>query len=200
MNIPAILDFFIFDIDNKQLITSKIVPSDILDSKDIFLTEQPIPGLNFSPINLGGSGNRHISFTIPLIKRDPFFGNIAQLKLYECLRQPVANMANIFSGNLQFVPNPKVLFKYGTGSLPLIYYVKKCDFIHKQQWQNSLGEPQFSEIQLEFILDENNVLNKIEKTYRQMMSVIGQVQQSSESIQSNIISNPGKKENLGRPY
>ena len=57
-----------FDISNIQLITTKTVPGDMTDTKEVFLTETPIPGLNYSPIQHGGNGNRKIThgiFPIP---------------------------------------------------------------------------------------------------------------------------------------
>ena len=71
MNVP----FFIFDLFNFQLITVPQIPSDISDSKSVVLSETPRPGLNFNPINIGGMGNRKISFTLPLIKKNGSVGS-----------------------------------------------------------------------------------------------------------------------------
>ena len=77
-NVPAYnfnLPWFMYDLNNFQLITSKTVPGDISDSKKVFLTEVPIPGLNYSPVQTSGNGNRKISFTLPLLKKNNTIGN-----------------------------------------------------------------------------------------------------------------------------
>lgn len=168
-NIP----FFMFDISNYQLITVPTIPGDIQDSKDIVLTELPVPGLNFNPVQVGGGGNRKISFTLPLIRRNNTIGNLMILKQFEQLRNQATGFTGIFSS--QFLPNPQVLFYYGTGSIPLIYYVKKCDATHKAGWINEMGYPQYSEIQMELWLDENNIIYKGEEIFRKIMSITGQV-------------------------
>lgn len=183
---PLNLPWFLWDIDNSALITSQFIPGDITDTKNIVLAEQPIPGLNYSPINSGGMGNRKISMTIPLIKRDSVTGNVLLLKQFDNLRQPSAGLKNILRKSSQFMPNPKVLYKWGTGSIPLIYYVAKCDFTHKQHWINSCGEPQYSEIQIELILDEQDPLNRGEEIFRQLASLAGSTQGTIDLLQSKL--------------
>ena len=53
------IPWFMFDLTNFQLILSKPIPKRIADKKGIVLTEQPIPGLNFEPINHGGNKNSY---------------------------------------------------------------------------------------------------------------------------------------------
>lgn len=160
------LPWFMYDLYNNQLITSKTIPGDIKDSKDIFLTEIPIPGLNYAPIQTAGNGNRKISFVLPLIKRNNTVGNSLLLQQFHTLRNQATGLTNIFSQ--QFNPNPKVLYYWGTGSLPLEYYVSKCELTNKQGWVNQLGQPQFSEVSIELILDENNFLYKAEELFRKV--------------------------------
>lgn len=160
------LPWFMYDLYNKQLITSQTVPSDIKDSKDVFLTETPIPGLNYAPIQSAGNGNRKISFTLPLLKRNNTVGNSLLLQQFHALRNQATGLLNIFSN--QFNPNPKVLYYWGTGSLPLEYYVSKCELTNKQLWINQVGQPQFSEVNIELILDENNFLYKAEELFRKV--------------------------------
>lgn len=167
------LPFYIFDLNNFQIITSQFIPGDIADTKDIVYTETPIPGLNYQPVQSGGMGNRKIAFTLPLVKRDGIIGNVALLKQFDNLRQPSGSFVNIFKKDKQFTPNPKVLFSWGIGSIPLIWFVKKCDATHKKSWVNSFGQPQYSEIHIELILDESNVLNKAEDIFRQLASWTG---------------------------
>lgn len=158
------LPWFMYDIDNFQLITSQTVPGDISDNKQILLTEIPIPGLNYDPVQSSGNGNRKISFTLPLLKRNNTIGNSLLLQQFHALRNQAVGLANIF--NEQFKPNPKVLYYWGTGSVPLVYYVSKCDFTNKKLWTNQLGQPQFSEVNIELILDENHPIYKAEEIFR----------------------------------
>lgn len=165
------LPWFMFDITNKQLITSRTVPGDISDTKEIFLTETPIPGLNYSPVQNGGGGNRKLTFILPLMKRNNTIGNSLLLQQFAALRNQGVGLTSIFA--TQFNPNPKVLYYWGTGSVPLIYFVKKCDFSNKKQWSNQIGQPQYSEVQIELWLDENNILYRSEEVYRKI-SIITQ--------------------------
>jgi len=169
-----------FDISNKQLITTKTVPGDMADNKEIFLTETPIPGLNYSPVQYGGNGNRKISFTLPLVKRNNTVGNSLLLQQFSALRNQAVGLLDIFA--TQFNPNPKVLYYWGTGSVPLIYYVKKCDFSNKKQWTNQLGQPQFSEVNIELWLDENHVLYKAEEAFRKASIITQQAVVAFDAI------------------
>jgi len=163
------LPWFMYDISNFQLITSATVPSDIKDSKNVFLTEVPIPGLNYSPVQPSGNANRKISFSLPLLKRNNTIGNSLLLQQFNALRNQATGLTNVFSN--QFQPNPKVLYYWGTGSLPLEYFVTKCDLTNKQLWVNQQGRPQYSEVQLELTLDENSLLYKAEELYRKVSGV-----------------------------
>jgi len=174
------LPWFMFDISNKQLITTKTVPGDMADNKEIFLTETPIPGLNYSPVQYGGNGNRKISFTLPLVKRNNTVGNSLLLQQFSALRNQAVGLLDIFA--TQFNPNPKVLYYWGTGSVPLIYYVKKCDFSNKKQWTNQLGQPQFSEVNIELWLDENHVLYKAEEAFRKASIITQQAVVAFDAI------------------
>lgn len=160
------LPWFLFDLSNFQLITAATVPGDIKDSKDIYLTETPIPGLNYAPIQPSGNGNRKISFTLPLLKRNNTIGNSLLLQQFHALRNQSGGLLSIYSN--QFNPNPKVLYYWGTGSLPMEYFVSKCEMTNKKQWTNQLGQPQFSEVALELILDETSFLYKAEEIYRKV--------------------------------
>jgi hypothetical protein len=81
--------------------------------------------------------------------------------------------AKLFQGGQQFQPNPKVLYYWGTGSVPLEYYVTRCDFVHKSYFVNSLGSPQYSEISIELLLDETSPLYKAEESFRKVASLLG---------------------------
>lgn len=173
-NIPGLVGnvpWFMFDIDNIQLITNILIPGDISDTKNVILTETPIPGRNNAPVQYGGGGNRHVSFTIPLINRNNSIGNILLLKQFDLLRNQFVGLTSIFSD--QFRANPKVLYYWGIGSIPLLYYVAKCDATHKQHWTNNLGNPQYSELNVELILDEDNTLYTGEEIFRRASAITG---------------------------
>jgi hypothetical protein len=170
-NVP----WFLFDIYNLQLITSPVIPSDIKDTKQIILSETPIPGLNYAPINPAGGGNRKISFTLPLIKRNNSVGNVLLLQQFYMLRNQAVGLVDIFKGSGQFIPTPKVLYFWGTGSVPLVYFVSKCDATHKQGWVNQFGQPQYSEIEMELILDESDPLYVVEQIYQKISAYTGSI-------------------------
>lgn len=186
LNIPKYfihLPWYIFDISNLQLITSATIPSsDIKDVKNIVLTETPIPGLNFSPVTPGGTGNRKISFTLPIIKRNNTVGNVLLIKQFEMLRNNAVGLTGIFSQ--QFNTTPKVLFNWGSGSIPLVYWVAKCDFTHKQGMTNEMGFPQLTEVEFELILDETNPLYLAEEVFRKVSSLAGMVESAFDTIVS----------------
>ena len=156
------------------MITTPIIPGDISDTKNIVFAEIQIPGLNGQPIQSGGMGNRKISFTLQIINRDGLVGNLFLLKQIESLRNPAFRFNNIMQKTTQFNPNPKVLYYWGTNSVPLIYYVSKADIVHKGGWVNSFGKPKYSEVNIELILDEFHPLNKAEEIYRALSAITGQ--------------------------
>jgi hypothetical protein len=172
MHIP----WFMYDLTNKQLITTRYIPSDISDVKSMVFTETPIPGLNYQPFMPGGGGNRKISFTMPLIYKSIATGDVGLLKLFDALRNR-SSIGSVFGGgSYQFDANPKVLYFWGTGSIPLVYWVTKCDASHKQGWVNAFGQPQYSEIDIELTLDERDPLYKGEELFRSVMGLVGMVQ------------------------
>lgn len=181
---PFYLPWFIYDLGNKQLITSVTIPGDIKDSKDVVLAENPIAGLNYQPVSYGGGGNRKLSFTLPLIKRNNTVGNVLLLKQVENLRNQSVGLGGVFSG--QFNSNPQVLFNWGVGSVPLIWYVKKADATHKAGWTNAMGMPQYSEIEFELWLDESSWLYKSEEIFRKVSSLSGMVQGAWDVIDSQV--------------
>jgi hypothetical protein len=176
------LPWYMFDIDNKQLITTQTQPGSISDTKDVILVETPIPGLNYAPIQGGGNGNRKLSFTLKLVRRNNTVGNSLLLQQFAALRNQARDLRQLFS--TQFNPNPRVLYNWGTGSLPLIYRVKKCDPTNRELWYNQQGQPQFSEVAFELWLDESHPLYKAEEIYRAVSIYAGQAQAGIDNILS----------------
>jgi len=183
-HIPFNLPWFMLDLDNIQLITSTVIPGDISDTKNIVLTETPIPGKNYQPVQYGGGGNRKISFTLPLIKRNNTVGNVMIIKQFEMLRNQAVGLLGLFSK--QFNPTPQVLYYYGTGSIPLPYYVSKCGLSHKKGWVNELGNPQYSEVELELILNEDSPLYVGEEVYRKIMAMMGMVTGIMDTVSAQV--------------
>lgn len=179
--------WFMFDIDNKTLITSKPIPTgNISDVKSIVLTEQPVPGLGYEPISTGGFGNRKISFTIPLINRNKTIGNTLLLKQLDLLRHAVGEDFFSLSSQGQFARGPQVLYSWGTGSIPLVYFVSKCDFQHRTSLVNDIGFPGWTDCQIELILDQENPLYKVEEAFRKISAIAGSVVNTFNLIQSEI--------------
>lgn len=174
------LPWFIYDLSNDQLITSQTVPGDISDTKGVVLTETPIPGMNYDPVQPAGNNNRKISFTLPLLKRNNTVGNSLLLQQLHALRNQATGITSVFTN--QFTANPKVIYYWGTGSVPLVYFVSKCDFTHKKNWINQMGVPQFSEVQMELILDENNIVYKAEQVYRKACIIAQTALQAYDTV------------------
>jgi len=184
VNIPGLdlnIGWFMFDIDNLQLITNKYIPSEINDNKSIFYVETEVPGLSYSPVAFSGMGNRKLSFSFSIIEKNNSIGNLIILSQMKQLRQPKTGLLGVL-GDEQFKSNPRVLYSWGTGSIPLVYYVSKCDFVHKSNMTNQVGSPQNSEVQIELILDEPNVLNQVENTISSLTSKLATVNNVVNSV------------------
>lgn len=179
------LPFWMLDITNNQLILSKLIPGAISDKKNIVIVEQPIPGLNYAPVNQSGMGNRKIAFTIPSIKRNNTIGNVLLIKQWEVLRQKSFGITQIFTGRGQFTPNPKVVFNWGIGSIPLVWYVSNVDFSHRGEMVNQLGNPTFTDVNIELTLDEEDPVNKGEEIFRNISSFAGNLQALGDTFQPN---------------
>jgi len=175
-NIPKFsgnVPWWMYDLDNHQLITTSIIPSAIKDSKSIIIAETQIPGRNFQPSSQSGNGNRKIDFTLKILKRNNTVGNILILKQFEMLRNQSVGLVGILPK--QFQPNPKVLYYWGTGSLPQVYKVTKCDFEHQSEMVNEMGNPQYTNINIGLLLDETDPLYVGEEVFRKMSAIVGGV-------------------------
>jgi hypothetical protein len=172
---PSSLPWYMFDLYNKQLITSATIPEgEIKDVKSVVIVETPIPGRNFQPVSVGGNGNRKISFTLPIVNRNGSYGNILLVKQFELLRNQSAGFLGTAKKKGQFTPNPRVLYSWGIGSVPLVWYVSKCDFSHRAQMVNAIGFPQYSAVEIELTLDETDPLYKAEEMFRDIAAVLGE--------------------------
>lgn len=179
------LPWFMVDLDNFQLITSIPIPGDISDTKQPMIVETPVPGLSYQPVTPGGFGNRKISFTIPAIKKNNTIGNTLLVKQFESLRNQVTELFDPFGGD-QFVRGPKILYSWGTGSIPLVYWVHKCDFVHKGEVMNQLGFPQWTDVDIGLTLDEEHILYLAEEIFRKVATIAGTVINTFDVVESLI--------------
>lgn len=175
LKFPTNIPWFMYDLYNQQLITSATIPEgDITDSKSVVVTETPIPGRNFQPVSVGGNGNRKVSFTLPVINRNGYVGNLLMLKQFDLLRNQAQGPLGLSKSKGQFSPNPRVLYYWGVGSVPLVWYVTKCDFRHSSGMVNALASPQLTYVEIELLLDETDPLYKAEEAYRNVAAVLGE--------------------------
>lgn len=178
MAVPFRVPWFIMNLSDFQIITSPTVPSDISDQKGVVLAEQSIPGLNYQPVMPGGGENRKISMELQIVRRDNVSGNVTLIKQFERLRNRSPGLRGWRSS--RFSPVPKVLYYWGTGSLPLVYWVSRMNFTHQQNWVNAYGMPQVSTVDMELTLDEAHPLYQAEEMFRLVMGVGGEVLQAQE--------------------
>jgi len=177
--IPFNLPWFMWDLRNQQLIVSDKIPGDISDTKKIVVTETPIPGLNFDKVQSGGMGNRKVSFTLPILNKNNTIGNIIMLKQFEALRNTPVSMRDLFSTDVQFGGGNKVIYMWGTGnSVPLEYFVTKCEFVHNANFVNRFGNPQLSFVSIELLLDEESSLYRAEEMFRRLNTFVSGTQDS----------------------
>lgn len=173
----AALPWYIFDLSTYQLITSPTIPlGGIRDSKDIIIAETPIPGLNFQPVSTGGNGNRRISFQLPIVSRELLAGNVGLIKQFEALRNQSRGAMGVRPSVGQLARNPKVLYAWGVGSVPMQYYVTKCSFEHRADMVGRAGNPRYTLVDIELLLDETSVLYQIEEGWRSAMLMLGMTQ------------------------
>ena len=177
------IPWFMVDLDNFTILTSLTIPGDISDTKKIVMGESAVPGLGYEPLTPGGMGNRKVAFEIPIIKRNFPLGNTLILKGFEQLRNQVQGFLS-FGGGEQFSKGPKVLYYWGTNSIPLEYYVTKCDFVHKEGYVNEFGFTQFTAVSIELVLDEESLLYLGEQLFRQVSAIAGTVLNVIEVTQS----------------
>lgn len=177
---PMNMPWWMWDKTNKELITSKLVPGDISDTKKITLSETQTPGLNYDPISTGGAGNRKLAFQIPVVMRNNTVGNSLLLAQFDRLRENASGtiVASGFKqSESQFAPRPKVIYSYGIGQ-PLEFFVNACNFTHKTGFINELGYSKFTAVSIELWLDEESPLFIMAQSYRKLASFAGQIQNS----------------------
>lgn len=174
-------NWWMFDIDNKQLISLTTAPRSVSNTQSIKYTNLSVPGLDYEPSNYSGLGNPKISFSIQAIARNDILGNQTLIKQFENLRKPSTGLTSFFAKKESFVPNPRVLIQYGTGSsVPLVYFVKKCDMVHSL-W-TALGYPKVTDIALDLELDGTHPINVAETVASKAGSLVGMLQSAGNVI------------------
>ncbi len=168
------IPWYMFDLANYNLITSRTIPEEISDTKKPRLTEQGVPGLNYDPVISGGNHNRHLAFRIDLVSRDQLIGVTPLIKSLEMLRNQTQNLWTM--GKSDFNPNPKVLYCWGVGSIPMVCLVARVDFTHVSRMTGSAMQPTYSHCDIELIVDESNPLHKMEEMWRMASSILGMAQ------------------------
>jgi hypothetical protein len=191
MQFASSLPWFMFDLYNKQLITSATIPEGVIkDTKAIVITETPIPGRNFQPISTGGNGNRKISFSLPICRRNAVDGDMLLLKQFELLRNQSQGFLGKAAQRGQFSSNPKVLYSWGIASVPLVCYVTKCEFQHTANMVNAIGIPQHSVVDIELAIDETDPLYAAEEQFRNAAALLGGLESLFAIAQGKLGGNP----------
>lgn len=181
---PNKLNWWMFDLDNIQLISLTTVPENVADTKSIEHVSISVPGLGYKPMLFSGIDNKKISFTIRVIARNQVVGNQLYLQQFDSLRRPRVGLFSVFAEDEAFVPNPQVLYHYGSGStLPLVYYVTKIDMSHSKY--NNWGYPQVTDVSIELTLNENHLINMAEDVARKVAMVLGTIQ-SGTTLKSGL--------------
>jgi hypothetical protein len=170
------LPWFIFIKDFNILITSPTIPTSITDSKKIVYAEVPIIGKNYKQKIGVRNENRVISFTLPIINRNGILGNSNIMKAFDIMR----NADNPSLGSLvglgkstSFSGVPKVIYSWGTHSIPMEYFVNKCDYEHNSTLTNSKGFSQYTNVSMELELDETSLLYKADRVARVIQARLG---------------------------
>jgi len=167
----ARIPFFMFDMGNYELIILPNVPLEVKSAKEIKWVPTETPGGSTTPMQFSTFGPQTLSFTIKVIDRNPYAGNLPILKQFEKLRVPTEGLMSLLF-DTKSNANPQVLFWYGTGNLlPLVYYVTKCEFNHIMI--GKFNFPEATEIDMELKLDESHILYRAERIARMALSIAG---------------------------
>lgn len=166
--------------NNLNIITNKSIPESTSSSRALNYSEVQIPGGGTAIPKFGSIGAKHIGFSLKVVNFNKKLGVVPKVAAFERLRTPavgaLTEIVNTVTGSRDapFTPNPRVLYYYGTGSFPMIYFVTKCDLV--LSYPNYRGNPQVAEVTMELIMDESSKLYHVERAYKQLMGRIGAFQ------------------------
>lgn len=165
VKVPKKIPWFINIYGTAFTLASRNVPESIASQKTINRTEQQIPGAGTSIPKFGNINAEKISFSIKLASFNNELGVTDQIRFFDLLRNPYSNA---FGEQRPFAANPQVIYWYGNGKLPMLYYVNKCDYTFSK-W-NIYGQPQVVVVDLELIVDEESAIYKAEVIARQVLA------------------------------
>ena len=173
-------NWFMFDLSNKQLISLTTAPETVSDTKGTATVEVSVPGGAYKPVLFSSLENKKIAFTIRVIARNQVLGNQVYIQQFDALRHPQVGLFSIFADKTAFTPNPKVLYHYGTGTaVPLVYFVS---IAMEHSLFNNWGYPQITDVTVELILDEDNLINQAETVTRKIAMIAGTVQGAGSMV------------------
>lgn len=153
-----------------RIFTSRIIPETVSSNKGINYTEKSIPGGHTGIMQYSNMSATEIGFSVTFADFNSTRGVVATQKFFEILRTPEeSRLGSIASAYIPFMPNPKVLYMYGTGSLPMQYFVTKCDFDLEEF--NSLSFPQVIKVSMTLRLDESGPLYELERKFKGAMNL-----------------------------
>lgn len=162
------MPWFMYDLTNRQIVFNlRARPEHIQDTKQIKYTEVPVYGQADPPLVYSGGGLRRLSFNIKFFSNSPI-GHIPLLAQIRAMRHGNLNRTSVNKG-------VRVIYFWGTGSVPLVWHVAKADIVHDGA-ATRVGMPYWSEVAFELIVDTTHPLYKIEQqTQRFGTSTVGQI-------------------------
>lgn len=170
--------------------SSRIVPEAITSNKPINYSDKAVAGGRTSIPQFGNFGATTLSFSLRYASMNDTLGVTRTQKFFESLRNPetgiFSSFAQPFSADEPFRPNPKVLYYYGTNSVPMVYFVTKCNFTLSSY--NTKGFAQVIDVSLELVLDESGALFEAERLFRSTInaaSLIGAIGNKEKSSTYN---------------
>lgn len=158
-------------IGGSNVLSSNIIPEQITFNKPINYSQKAIPGGRTSIPEFNNFGATTVSFTVTHVNVNSEFGVVGVQKFFESLRQPeerydsgTSALGTLVGNSPPFIANPKVIYFYGTGSVPMVYFVTKVDFTLGRFNRNSF--PQAITVGIDLVLDENGALYNAESAFR----------------------------------
>lgn len=186
--LPKKIPWFIYIWDSPYILMSRNVPESITSQKTINRTNQSIPGAGTSIPKFGNIDAEKISFSIKLASFNNELGVTDQVRFFDLLRTPDSPTTDVVSR--PFTANPQVLYWYGNGKLPMLYYVAKCDY-RLSKW-NIYGMPQVVDVDFEFILDEESKVYKMEVAARKLLAATAGAESVASQLSPSKFKNPYK--------
>lgn len=140
------------------IITNRLLPDNINDSRKINYSDFAIPGVDYTPFQWTRNDNSKISFRVPVINKESFIGNSIDLQNVE--RTTSAQLDLSFTTEGQWRRNPLCIYSgFGTHRPPLPVVVEAATFEHQTQHTNpETGYSQFSYVSFTLRYVEDHAL------------------------------------------